>query len=300
MTAAGDRVPGPRSYALLGPVKFPWQASVDHMEHVGSQDSFQLSLDLCRNGIVCGPSSGFNLTGLYSLLRQKKADGTLSDLKNPDGEAHCVFLCCDLPYQYIAEYFDKLGDKAFPPIHNEHLTKVDLYRYDEAWELAPKVAIESFFSNQPLTPGSQAAQQQTHQLRPHEDSVVIDFRSSIDFARGSLPGAISIPLASVNGQSPFYDATLLEKTWLELDELLNAERLVQIQGRQVLMACYDGDTARVATSVLRAKGIEASSLRGGMAALLTADISTLAPLTQQPILPMTHGLSLVAPGNRSP
>ena len=26
-----------------------------------------------------------------------------------EGETHVVFLCCDLPYQYIGEYFDKLG-----------------------------------------------------------------------------------------------------------------------------------------------------------------------------------------------
>jgi hypothetical protein len=30
---------------------------------VGSKDSFSLSLRLCREGLVCGPSSGFNLQG---------------------------------------------------------------------------------------------------------------------------------------------------------------------------------------------------------------------------------------------
>ena len=35
----------------------------------------------------------------------------------------------------------------------------------------------------------------------------------------------------------------------------------------MLVICYNGDTARVATSVLRAKGIEADSLRGGYQAL---------------------------------
>jgi hypothetical protein len=33
------------------------------------------------------------------------------------------------------------------------------------------------------------------------------------------------------------------------------------------MICYDGDTARVATSVLRAKGISASSVKGGITAI---------------------------------
>lgn len=121
-TAAGDRVPGPRSYALLAPVEFPWKEAVDHVEHVGSLDSFTLSLDLCRNGIICGPSSGFNLQGLLNLLEKRKAEGTLHQLANEDGLIHSVFLCCDLPYQYLGEYFDKLGSESFPPIQNEVYT----------------------------------------------------------------------------------------------------------------------------------------------------------------------------------
>ena len=123
-TAPGDRVPGPRSHALLAPVQFPWKSSVDDIEEVGSHDSFSLSLDLCRQGLVCGPSSGFNLQGLYQFIEKRKADGSLGTLRNRDGEIHCVFLCCDLPYQYINEYFDKLGDEHFPTIHN----KVDVHK----------------------------------------------------------------------------------------------------------------------------------------------------------------------------
>lgn len=63
-TAAGDRVPGPRSLALLSPVEFPWRDSVDAIEEVGSKDAFGMSLKLCREGLICGPSSGFNLQGI--------------------------------------------------------------------------------------------------------------------------------------------------------------------------------------------------------------------------------------------
>lgn len=119
VTAAGDRVPGPRSYALLAPVEFPWKEAIDHVENVGSFDSFSLSLNLCRNGLLCGPSSGFNLQGLFNLLAKRKADGTMSELRAEDGLVHSVFLCCDLPYQYMQEYFDKLGPQSFPPITNE-------------------------------------------------------------------------------------------------------------------------------------------------------------------------------------
>lgn len=118
-TAPGDRVPGPRSFALLAPVEFPWKSAIDHIEEVGSHDSFSLSLDLCREGIVCGPSSGFNLRGLFQFIEKHKTVGTLRDLAGAGDEIHCVFLCCDLPYQYINEYFDKLGNGYFPSIKNE-------------------------------------------------------------------------------------------------------------------------------------------------------------------------------------
>lgn len=65
-TAAGDRVPGPRSLALLAPVDFPWKQAVDEIEHVGSKESYTLSMELSRQGLVCGPSSGFNLQGVFT------------------------------------------------------------------------------------------------------------------------------------------------------------------------------------------------------------------------------------------
>lgn len=117
-TAPGDRVPGPRSFALLRPVEFPWESSVDSIEEVGSIDSYTLSLQMCREGLACGPSSGFNLKGLFQHIEKCKANGTLSQLAGHDGLVNCVFLCCDLPYQYIQEYFDKLGPEMFHPIHN--------------------------------------------------------------------------------------------------------------------------------------------------------------------------------------
>ena len=118
-TAPGDRVPGPRSFALMKPVEFPWKDALDALEEVNSHDSYTLSLDLCREGIVCGPSSGFNLKGLCQMLEKRKQAGTLSQLVGPDGSVHCVFLCCDLPYQYIGEYFEKLGPEKFPPVQNQ-------------------------------------------------------------------------------------------------------------------------------------------------------------------------------------
>lgn len=281
-TAPGDRVPGPRSHALLEPVDFPWREVVDTIEEVGSVESYTSSLQLCREGLVCGPSSGFNLIGLFKMLEKRKTEGTLSDLRSEDGLAHCVFLCCDLPYQYIGEYFQNLGPENFHPIQNEvsrtpaicnyrwlqltqvladqRLTKVDLYRYDERWEKDPTEVPEAFHKHL------------SHSQPASSGCVVLDFRQSEDFATGHIPHAVNYPIRSLRssrGPSPFADPKVLEEQWSELEALFSQEEhLSKLKSRQVLALCYGGDTSRVATSVLRAKGVEAVSVRGGFQALL--------------------------------
>ncbi|KAF2256148.1 cysteine synthase-like protein B [Trematosphaeria pertusa] len=254
-TAAGDRVPGPRSYALLRPVEFPWRDAVDTIEEVGSIDSFSLSLQLCREGLVCGPSSGFNLKGLLNYLEKQKAAGTLSDISGPDGLIKCAFVCCDLPYQYIDEYFGKLGEAAFHPIHNQNLTTVDLYRYDEAWELDPARAASEFFDG----------------MTPKQGTVLLDLRKPEDFASDHVPHSYNLPLPSLSAttSSPFFEPAVLESQWKELEDMFAKEKVDSygLVGKNVCVTCYDGDTARVATSVLRAKGITASSVEGGFAGL---------------------------------
>lgn len=100
-------------------VKFPYKAAHDVLEEVGAKDSYSLSLDLSRQGIVCGPSSGITLKGLFQRIEKMKQEGTLSKLSGPNGEINCVFMCSDLPYQYLNEYFDQLGPEKFRPLRNE-------------------------------------------------------------------------------------------------------------------------------------------------------------------------------------
>ncbi|KAM0558245.1 hypothetical protein ACHAPJ_004933 [Fusarium lateritium] len=289
-TAPGDRVPGPRSFALMAPVQFPWKRAIDHIEEVDSHNSYSMSLDLCRNGIVCGPSSGFNLKGLFQLIEKRKAEGTLSELAGPDGTINCVFLCCDLPYQYINEYFDKLGDSYFPSIKNEDLLKVDLYRYDEKWERSASEALDAFFDVDRgalldmvlADPKSRPVNTVNLQgvLRSRQDTTVIDLRQPQDFDNFHLPGAVNMPFVQADVPSPFSDAKLLETLWRTFEDSFKApgnEIQSLLQGRRVLLTCYDGDSARVATSVLRAKGYEADSIRGGFQAL-----NKMRPSSNQP------------------
>ncbi|KIE02908.1 cysteine synthase B, partial [Metarhizium majus ARSEF 297] len=267
-TAAGDRVPGPRSYALLAPVEFPWKAAVDHIEEVGSHDSYSLSLDMIREGLVCGPSSGFNLKGLFQFIEKRKAEGNLSQLAGSDGEIHCAFLCCDLPYQYVSEYFDKLGESFFPSIKNEELLGVDVYRYDEAWERDAADALAAFFGVSKTVSGDVLLENST--ARPKSETTIIDLRQAADFEEFHVPGSTNVPFVQADQPSPFSDPSTLKGLWTRLEETFKVphqDLQSLLHGKRVLLLCYDGDSSRVANSVLRAKGYETDSIRGGFKVL---------------------------------
>lgn len=67
---------------------------------------------------------------------------------------------------------------------------------------------------------------------------------------------------------------------MELEKIFTDDVLVSDLGRHhILVVCYDGDSARVATSVLRAKGVEADSVRGGHRALKMYGIGNESSIT---------------------
>ncbi|KAI1908921.1 hypothetical protein LOZ61_005334 [Ophidiomyces ophidiicola] len=134
----GDPTPGPRHFPGFESSQFPWRETIDHFETVASAQSFRSSMQLCRHGIIAGPSSGESLHGLLTYLQALKTEGCLSDLANPaTGEISCVFVCADLPYPYMDTYFKKLGEDEFPAIYNQNLLACDLDPYDERWFLTP-------------------------------------------------------------------------------------------------------------------------------------------------------------------
>lgn len=93
---------------------------------------------------------------------------------------------------------------------------------------------------------------------------------------------MNLPLSSVgpHSPSPFSDPGVLEAQWVELEKIFKDDVLVSDLGRHhVLVVCYDGDSARVATSVLRAKGLEADSVRGGHRALRMYGIGSESPIS---------------------
>jgi rhodanese-related sulfurtransferase len=138
----------------------------------------------------------------------------------------------------------------------QNLATVDLYRYDEAWELQPTEAISQYSNDDPEAPST----------------VLIDLRKPEDFISSNIPGSYNLPLQSLNStsSSPFFDADVLERQWKEINGMLSPNTICayDLAGKNVGVICYNGDTARVATSVLRARGIAASSIKGGFQALM--------------------------------
>ena len=104
---------------------------------------------------------------------------------------------------------------------------------------------------------------------------VIDLRQAKDFDDWHLPNAVNIPLKTLDAQtpSPFQDPSVLKSQWSELEGLFQQNgNVAALANTRVMVVCYTGDTSRVATSVLRAKGVAADNARGGWKALVNTGL----------------------------
>jgi len=106
-------VPGVRSEACLREVSLPWRTSADSVVEAGTKESFKQSLDLCRAGLMAGPSSGFALAGLLKFLENRERDSSLDPLRNEDGEVIATFICPDTPLPYLDKYSTHLDPSDF-------------------------------------------------------------------------------------------------------------------------------------------------------------------------------------------
>jgi rhodanese-related sulfurtransferase len=101
---------------------------------------------------------------------------------------------------------------------------------------------------------------------PKADVSIIDLRQPSDFALNNVPGSSNLPIALASDVSPFSSPAVMTAVWTQLENTFSnpdEDLLSLIQNKRILLICYDGDSARVATSVLRAKGYVADSVRGG-------------------------------------
>lgn len=145
---------------------------------------------------------------------------------------------------------------------------MDLHRYDDRWEKEPADALDLFFTQDDAL--ASALVPITSKVKPQPQTSIVDFRQPLDFHDFHLPGSVNVPFVHEDTPGPFSEPYILESLWKRLEEKFKApskELRDLLRGRRILLLCYDGDSARVATSVLRAKGHEADSIRGGFKAL---------------------------------
>ncbi len=106
-------VPGVRTRKRLGEVSFQWEKEIDTFVEIKTKESFKKSLDLCRAGLLAGPSSGFALAGLLKFFALAAQDGKLDSLRNKNGEVVAVFICGDTPLPYLDKYSTHLDANEF-------------------------------------------------------------------------------------------------------------------------------------------------------------------------------------------
>ena len=113
--------------------------------------------------------------------------------------------------------------------------------------------------------------------KDNKPPVIIDLRSSKDFKSQHFPGSTNLPLRDLTpdlaGNDLFGDAETVHKMWNNLQSLFstaNAQSLLEdtkTNKRAVIVLCYDGDVSRLGSAILRDKGIEACTVKGGFGAL---------------------------------
>jgi cysteine synthase A len=144
---------------------------------------------------------------------------------------------------------------------------VDKYTYDGGWELSPQQCREKMgIDIRDVRPKTAPTQQSVD-----EPIKIIDLRPAKDFEARHIRGSVSMPLKSLASDtpSPFVSADVLERQWKELYAKFSETDCGALgfaamrDWKDVLIVCYTGDTARVASSILRKKDIQAFSLRGG-------------------------------------
>lgn len=241
-------VPGVRTPSLLQQIAFDWKSYVDQTIEIGTRDSFITSLELCRHGLLVGPSSGFALAGLKKYL---DAFINSSEYKNHKGEISAVFVCPDSPFPYIDEYFSYLDKSYFPVIKNEHLLinkknaqtrNITLQKIArKPYEMEAEKVYQMIYGIR-LDKNWEISQSfEDFTLQPN--MVLVDIRTQQEFSDHHLFGSIRMNYKN-----------------FVVDVRKTAESL---NNKKVFLICASGHKTLFAASALRKFGIEAYSIKDG-------------------------------------
>ncbi len=111
----GSSIPGPRGEDSIGKLGFPWAFVVDKTIPINQQSAYEQSLNLIREGLLVGPSTGMQLAMINKLISTMKKNKTLNKYRNKDGEIIITFIACDTMFPYVDDYFSVLPKKYFKP-----------------------------------------------------------------------------------------------------------------------------------------------------------------------------------------
>lgn len=242
-------VPGVRTKTLLNEISFDWPGAADHLVPIGTREAYQTSLDLCRAGLLVGPSGGFALAGLFQYLSHLHPVD-LDLLRNEDGEVLAVVISPDTPLPYLDEYFRYLDKDVFPRIENEELlrepikptTPAILDEYAVDIESAECIKLAYGMSIEELT----AVCQERREANVQFPTVIIDVRSAHEFSDHHLSGS----------------------DWIDYGVLVQRFESVFVPAFKrnglipIFVCSYGGKSAALAIHA-RNLDLEARSLRGG-------------------------------------
>lgn len=222
-------VPGVRTKNLLQQIDFDWKKYTDFIEEVGTKESFKKSLELCRAGLMAGPSSGFAFAGLLNFLS-----------KNNHKNINCVFICPDSPLPYTDEYFEYLDDEDFPKIENSELLKNSNESNKNTFnkeipEIEPEKLFDEMFKKDKDTVWENIKKQK--KIFINKKIKVIDIRNPEEFEDFHIP----------NSQN-----------------YLDDSYYKNIKNKKIIFVCKFGNLSRINTFRAKEKGFDAYSLKGGM------------------------------------
>jgi len=235
---ANNPVPGVRTQNLLQEVAFNWRDYIDDVQEVGTVKSFKKSLELCRAGLMVGPSSGFALVGLLNYLSQQKFE--------TNEEKIAVFICPDSPMPYLDEYFEFLEKSDFPAIENEYLLKKELESKttkipDSIPEITAEETFKIAFADSPEDIWNIVKQKKL--VKTNKDVLLVDIRTPYEFEDFHIPNSRNVEVG-------FTDKQLKNKKLFK--------------GKKVVFICRRGNTSKIATFKTIEAGIDAVSMKGGM------------------------------------
>ncbi|UFX82920.1 pyridoxal-phosphate dependent enzyme [Candidatus Absconditicoccus praedator] len=229
-------IPGPRTENLLNQISFNRSEKLDYLESVGTKRAYMQSLILSRNGIISGPSSGMNLEGVFQFIKNNYEK--IIDLKEKKGSINIVFVCCDLPFLYIKDYFKYLDEELFPDIKNKHLLKsFDIKNIEKNIQIDSKKFFNIFFKETNNSIWEKIKNKEN--IKTNINCILIDIRNKKQFKHFKIPNSINIEPKDIE------------------DYLTNKKN------KEIYLICEYGGKSNEIASKLQNRGYNAYSIKGG-------------------------------------